>query len=300
MSSVSFWRQNQSWAANQASFNAVFFSGASFFGSSNSGNQTDVAASAASTLMNSISTVSANYFVEAGILAAKQGTARINAAQAAKTDGSQKFTGDLGSQITFSGSLGGVVNFGTDGPSATGGFQFKAGTDLTDAFKKAMLAEKSHGSDIDTVSVTGNTLTASTSGNDAHPVFSITLQPNSGLWSFKLLNPIDGVPVGDDSFVTALNLSGLMQGVKSTGATIALPNSITISIRGDRNYASGTAIAGIVHQGALKYTPPANPVVPVTVIQKSAYKAPINPLTGYAYVATSTISGPTTGVNVLA
>ena len=299
MSSVSFWRQNQSFAASQASANARFFSGASFFGSSNSGNQTDIAASAAATLMNSISSISANYFVEAGILAAKQGTARINAAAAAKNSGPQKFAGDLGNQITFSGSLSGVVDFGTDGPSATGGFQFKTGTDLTDAFNLAMLAERSHGSLIDTVSVTGNTLTASTSGDDAHQVFSITLRPDSGLWSFKLLNPIDGVATGDDKFVTAFNLSGLMQGVKSTGQTIALPNTITVNIHGDQDYASGTATAGAVHQGALKYTPPANPVTPVTVIQKPAYQAPVNPLTGYAYVSTSSVSGATTSVNVL-
>src|SRR4029077_12726331 len=101
MTSVSFWRQNQSFYANQASFNSTFFSGPSFIGSSYSGNQTDVAAKAASTLMNSISSISANYFVESGILAAKQGTARINAAQAAKNNGPQKLAGDIGNQTTF-------------------------------------------------------------------------------------------------------------------------------------------------------------------------------------------------------
>src|SRR5437016_5752573 len=83
--------------------------------------------------------------------------------------------------------------FGDDGPSASGGFQFVTGSKLTDAFNLAMLAEKSNGSAIDTVSVTGNTLTASTSGSDAHPVFTVTLHPNSGLWTFTLVNPIDGV-----------------------------------------------------------------------------------------------------------
>ena len=299
MTSVSFWRQNQSFFASQASFNATYYSGPSFFGSSNSSNQTDVATNAASTLMNSISSVSQNYFVEAGILAAQQGNDRINAAQAAKDAGPQKLAGDLGNQITFSGSLAGVVDFGADGPSSTGGFQFKTGQDLTDAFNFAMLAEKSHGDPIDTVSVTGNTLTASTSGDNAHPVFSITLQPNSGLWTFKLLNPVDGAPTGDDKYVTSFNLSRLMQGVKSTGETIALPNTISVSIHGDQDYASGTAIAGTIHQGALQYTAPTNIVSQPTVIQKSAYKPPVNPLTGYAYVSTSSISGSTSGVNVL-
>ncbi len=300
MTTVSFWQQNQSWSAGQASANSRFFSGPSFFGSSSSGNQTELAISTAASTMSSISSAATNYYLDAAILAARQGTARINAAAAAKNSGPQKLAGDLGNQITFSGSLTGVVNFGADGPSANGGFQFKSGTALTDAFNLTTLAEKSNGSAIDTVSVTGNTLTASTSGNDAHPVFSVTLQPNSGLWSFKLLNPIDGVATGTDKFVTSLNLSGLMQGVKSTGETIALPNNITINIYGDQDYASGTATAGAVHQGGLAYTPPATVITPVTVNQRPPYQPPVNPLTGYAYVTTGSVSGSTRSVNVLA
>jgi hypothetical protein len=91
-----------------------------------------------------------------------------------------------------------------------------------------------------------------------------------------------------------------MQGVKPTGETVALPSKVTVSIHGDQDYASGTATAGVIHQGALKYTPPANPVTPVTLIQKTAYQPPVNPLTGYPYVATSSVSGATTGVNILA
>jgi hypothetical protein len=299
MSTVSFWRQNLSWSASQTSANDRFFSGVSFFGGA-SGNQTDLAINTAASAMTSISSAATNYYLDAAILAAKQGTARIDAANAAKNAATPKLAGDLGNQITFSGSLTGVVDFGADGPSASGGFQFTSGTALTDAFNLAMLAEKSNGSAIDTVSVTGNTLTASTSGDDAHPVFSVTLQPNSGLYSFKLLNPIDGVATGTDKFVTSFNLSGLMQGVKSTGTTITLPNNITVSIYGDQDYASGTTTAGAVHQGGLPYTPPATVVTPVTVTPRTPYQPPVNPLTGYAFVTTSSISASNSSVNVRA
>ena len=226
---VSFWRQNQSWSAGQANANDQFFgtsgslfgsgnTGYSLFGVSNPNTQSNALVSIGSTLTD--------YFMNTSILAARQGKARVDAAVATKTAGTSKPVGNPSTNATFSGSLAGVVNFGADGPSATGGYQFVAGTQLTDAFKLAMLAERSNGSAIDTVSVTGDTLTASTSGSDAHTVFTLTLHPNSGLWTFTLVNPIDGKPDKTTSFVTSLNLSGLMQGMNSNGQALPLPSSI--------------------------------------------------------------------------
>ena len=297
---VSFWRQNQSWSAGQANANAQFFGdssssalGYSIFGVSNPNSQSDPFAP--------IGRAATNYSMNAAILAAQQGVDRVNKAAAAKTHPTGTPVGDVSNDVSFSGSLSAVVNFGADGPSASGGFQFVTGSKLTDAFNLAMLAEKSNGSAIDTVSVTGNTLTASTSGSDAHPVFTVTLHPNSGLWTFTLVNPIDGVANKDDSFITVLNLSALMQGVKSTGQTVALPNNVLVSIYGDQTYATGTATKGSVHQGGLAYTPPPETTAPVTLIQRTAYKPPINPLTGYAYVTTSSLSaGSSSSLNVLA
>lgn len=295
VNSVSFWRQNQNWYAGRTNASPQFFGGGNF------GSQTDIAIAAATAAMSALASATTNYYMESSILAAKQGVARVNKAAEAKNGGTSKPVGDIGNQVTFSGALAGLVNFGADGPSASGGFQFVTGSKLTDAFNLAMLAEKSHGSAIDTVSVTGNTLTASTSGADAHPVFTLTLHPNSGLWTFKLINPIDGLPDKTDSFMTALNLSGLMQAVKSNGQTIALPNNIIVNIYGDQNYASGTATRGSVHQGGLVYKAPATTASPITVVHRPPYRPPINPLTGYAYVTTSSLSAANgAAVNIFA
>ena len=296
-----FWRLNQSWYSGQSAANSRYFGGISFFGGNAYGNSIENTISAATTAMNALGSATMSYYMDAAILAAQQGVDRVNKAAAAKNDGGlNKPVGDISNQVTFSGALSGLVNFGADGPSASGGFRFLSGTALKDAFNLAMLAERSHGEAIDQVSVTGNMLTASTSGPEAHPVFTITLQPDSGMWTFKLLNPIDGTPDKTTNFVTALNLSGLMQGVKSTGKTIALPSNIIVSVYGDLGSASGKANRGSVHQAGLVYTPPAKIATPLTVIQRTPYTPPINPATGYAYVTTSAIAITGISVSVLA
>jgi len=272
VSNVPFWQQNQNWYANQAT---------------NSSSQIDAATAVAAAVMSSIANILTNNSADAGVIAARMGVARLAQATAAKLAANAKSAGDIGNQVTFSGSLAGTVDFGATGPSVIGGFQFVSGSAGTDELKSAMIGRTSHGSPIDAVSFLGNTLTASTSGADAHPVFTLTLQPNSGLWTFKLVNPIDGVASSRDSFVTTLNLSGLMQAVKYTGETIALPNNIIVYIYGDQARATGTATEGGIHQGGLTYTPPDKIVTPVEVIERPAYTPPINPATGHAYVTTS-------------
>jgi len=210
-----------------------------------------------------------------------------------------KITLSSNDQSTIFGALSSATNAGMLDPFGGGRFQFVSGSKLKDAFKLAMTGEKSNGDAIDTVSVTGNTLTASTSGPEAHPVFTITLHPDSGLWTFKLLNPLNGVPNQTTKFITSLNLSGLMQGVKSTGETIALSSSAMVNIYGDLGSASKTASGGSVHQGGLVYTPPTKIETPLTVLHRLPYIPPINPATGHAYVATSSIIGGG-GVNIIA
>jgi hypothetical protein len=436
--SVSFWRQNQSWSAGQASATSNFFGGSKIFASSAYGNSIENSITAAANAMNALGSATTSYYMDAAILAAKQGKDRIDKAAAAKNDnGLNKPVGDISTQVSFSGSLAGLVDFyansastskfqfltgtslintfntamqgltsqgdainavtvsgntltastsGVDAhpvftltlnqnsgtwtfkpinpidqqsnnpktfdlsslvqeiktdtqtstlsnsplsakikitvssndqstisgalsdatnsgvldPSVSGRFQFVSGSKLKNAFKLAMTAEKSNGDAIDTVSVIGNTLTASTSGPEAHPVFTITLHPDSGLWTFKLLNPLNGTPDQTTKFVTSLDLSGLMQGVKSTGETMALSSSIMVNIYGDLGSASKTTSGGSVHQGGLVYTPPAKIVTPVTVMHQMPYIPPINPATGYRYVTASSISSTGTGVNVIA
>jgi hypothetical protein len=302
---VSFWRQNQSWSSGQASANDQYFGTAgSLFGSGNAGYSVFGVSNpnTQSNALVSIGSALTDYFMNTSILAARQGNDRINKAAATKTGSTSKPVGNVSTNASFSGSLAGVVNFGADGPSASGGYQFVAGTQLTDAFKLAMLAERSNGSAIDTVSVTGDTLTASTSGKDAHTVFTLTLHPNSGLWTFTLVNPIDGRPDKTTSFITALNLSGLMQGVKSNGQALSLPNNITVSVYGDQTYATGTATQGSIHQGGLVYTPsPAQTPAPVSLNVRTPYQPPVNPATGHYYVTTSSIAAASgSALNVLA
>jgi hypothetical protein len=223
-----------------------------------------------------------------------QTSALSNSALSAKI----KITVSTNDQSTISGALSSATSAGMLAPPAGGQFQFVSGSQLKAALKSAMLGENSNGGAIDTVSVTGNTLTASTSGPEAHPVFTITLHPDSGLWTFKLLNPLSGVPNPTTKFMTSLNLSGLMQGVKSTGETIPLPSSVIVNIYGDLGFATGKGGKGSVHQGGLVYTPPAKIESPLTLMHRMPYIPPINPATGRRYVATSSIIGGG-GINII-
>jgi len=434
--SVSFWRQNQSWSAGQASATSDFFGGSKIFANSAYGNSIENSIAAATTAMNSLASAVTNNAMDAAILAARQGKDRIDKAAAAKNGyGLNKPVGDISNQVSFSGSLAGLVDFyansasankfeflsgsslvntfntamtgltsqgdaidtvsisgdtitastsgadthpvftltlnqnsgtwafkpinpidqppdnpktldltslvqevktdsltstqsnsalstkikitlasndqstisgalssatdaGALDPSVGGRFQFVSGSALKDALKLAMTGEKSNGDAIDTVSVIGNTLTASTSGPEAHPVFTITLKPDSGLWTFKLLNPLNGAPDQTTKFITSLNLSGLMQGVKPTGETIPLPSSVIVNIYGDLGFATGKGGKGSVHQGGLVYTPPAKIESPLTLMHRMPYIPPINPATGRRYVATSSIIGGG-GINII-
>jgi hypothetical protein len=254
--------------------------------------QTDRAISAGAAAMNALINAKTNYNLESSILAAKQGAAKVSKATAA-TGGLNATPDKISSQISFSGTLSGLVDFGVDGPSANGGFQFLAGSRLAAAFRSAMAGQKSHGEAIDKVTVTGNTLTASTSGPDAHPVFTLTLRPVGGMWTFTLVNPID-LPVRmlnsatffTEPAPTTLYLSGLMQAVKSTGETIALPNKAIINVDAKRGTAGPIVKDIYVHQLDLAYTAPSTTSKPKPAPKPTTYR-PINPYTGYSYVTTS-------------
>ena len=273
---VPFYRQAASWRAAQAGANSRYFGGAG----TGIGDPTENLITASTAAANSFAGAASNYMQSAAILAAQIGVNRVNQAATASSVG--KSTPDqLSDQVSYVGTLSSSVDFGTDGPSAVGGFRFLSGTALTDAFKAAMFGITSNLEFIDTVSVSGNTLTASTSGTDAHDVFSLTLSPVSGSWTFTLLNPVNLPTKGFDPTVT-LNLSSLMQGVKSTGQTVALSNPIKITIHGDEASSRGTGTAGDIHQGGLVYTP-----ATTGTTTKPAYAPPTNPLTGRGYAPTS-------------
>jgi hypothetical protein len=238
------------------------------------------------------------------VLAAQQAADRVNA-KAAKLqnfNAPAKSVPGVATQVTFSGSLAPAANFGKVGPAPEGGFQFLSGEALKTGFSIAMLGRKSHGEAIDTVSVTRNTLTASTSGLNAHPVFTMTLKPDSGLYTFKLVNPIDAPTTkGKEDKFTTLNLSLLVQGVKADGRTMVLPNSAVIEVHTGLGRARGTASLGVIYEGGLAYTGPTKTAAPSKApVKRPKYVPPVNPLTGRGYSAKGSAAAATSNViNIL-
>jgi len=303
--STSFFKQDQSWFTSQASTSAAalaatttaLFSTPSSAASSSSSSSSSSGAtsSAESSLLGPVGLTLMNASTGAAVLAAQEASDRT-AKQTAALKSGQPTTSALNvsTQVTFSGALS--ANFGTAGPSEAGGFQFQTGSALQAAFKAAVTGLTSNGDAIDTVAVTGNTLTASTSGTNAHPVFTLSLKPDSGLYTFTLDNPIDQKISRLDQSST-LDLSGLVQAVQSDGGTIALPNSAVIQVHNGVGAATGTASSGAVYEGGLAYTGPDNTPAPTTPTKPTPYSAPINPLTGKGYSAAAGAAAATFGAS---
>jgi hypothetical protein len=300
--STSFFKQDQSWFTSQASTSATalaatttaLFSTPSSAASSSS-SSSGTTSSAESSLLGPVGLTLMNASTGAAVLAAQEASDRT-AKQTAALKSGQPTTSALNvsTQVTFSGALS--ANFGTAGPSEAGGFQFQTGSALQAAFKAAVTGLTSNGDAIDTVAVTGNTLTASTSGTNAHPVFTLSLKPDSGLYTFTLDNPIDQKISRLDQSST-LDLSGLVQAVQSDGGTIALPNSAVIQVHNGVGAATGTASSGAVYEGGLAYTGPDNTPAPTTPAKPTPYSAPINPLTGNGYSAAAGAAAATFGAS---
>jgi hypothetical protein len=289
---VSLWQQNQNWSAAQANRlsadETLAATSAQLFGTSNAtrSNMSPAEKALQATLGPFGSTIM-NSSTGTAVLAAQQAANRVNAATAKlkSFNAPAKSVAGVSTQVTFSGTLAGAADFGTTGPAPDGGFKFLSGEALKTGFTVAMIGRKSHGEAIDTVSVTGNTLTASTSGLNAHPVFTVTLKPDSGLYTFKLVNPID-LPAGKADKFTTVNLSLLVQGVKADGKTLVLPNSAVVEVHNGLGAASGKASLGVVHEGGLAYTGPTRTSAPSNApVKRPKYVPPTNPLTGKGYTA---------------
>jgi hypothetical protein len=298
VSSVSFFQQDQNWFTSQANSSAQSDSTTvgRLFGSNSASTSSS---SAADSLLGQFGTVIMNASTGAAVIAAQQASDRVNA-QTAKLKSNAPAQSDLNvsTQVTLSGSLANNVSFGTTGPSSAGGFQFLTGSDLQAAFKSAMTALQSNGNPIDTVSVSGDTLTASTSGLNAHPVFTLSLKPDSGIYTFTLLNPVN-VPTSRLDKSVTLDLSALVQAVQADGTTIALPNTAAIQVHNGKGAATQTSTGGAVYEGGLAYTGPSNTAPTTTSTTPAPYMPPTNPLTGKAYVGTAAATAATFGaVNI--
>jgi hypothetical protein len=304
VNTTSFWQQNQqSWSGQSNGTNALAASPAALFAGANnaSTSATSSATKALDATLGPFGATVMNASTGMAVLAAQQASDRVNAATAKlNSNAPTKSVANVATQVTFSGSVASPGVFSAAGPAQNGGYQFLSGTALTNAFNLAMLGKKSNGDAVDTVTVSGNTLTGSTSGLNAHPVFTLTLKPDSGLYTFTLANPID-LPTSKLDKFTTLNLSLLVQAVSSDGTAAPLPNSATVEVHNGLGAADGTANTGVVHEGGLAYTGPNNtPPASTAPAAKPKYVAPINPLTGYPYSAAgSAVTANTVSLNVL-
>jgi hypothetical protein len=300
----SFWQQNQeSWSTQSNSGGVLGASPATLFRGANNASSSANSAStqALDALMGPFGATVMNASVGMAVLAAQQASARVNAKTALlASNAPAQSVANVGTQVTFSGSLASPGDFGATGPAQNGGYQFLTGAALKNAFNLAMLGKKSNGEAVDTVSVSGNILIGSTSGLNAHRVFAMTLKPDSGLYTFTLLNPID-LPTSRLDKLATVNLSLLVQGVMADGTTTPLPNSAVVEVHNGLGSADGTAHAGVVHEGGLAYTGPNNtPPPPKAPTARPKYVAPINPLTGHSYSAAgSALAANAVSLNIL-
>jgi hypothetical protein len=305
-SSISFWAQNQAAHAAAAAANDRLFSDTStskLFTSGNpSASQSPSVLSTPSpyAVINSFGQAFLTASMNRAILAAQQGNDRVKALTAQQQGNSlPPPAGDLSSQVRFSGSLG--VNFGKDGPAQGGAYHFVSGADLQTNFKAAFGAKMSQGEFIDTVSVIGNTMTGSTSGANAHDVFNLTLNPDTGTFTFQLLAPIDQKTT-KGSF-NAVFLNSLFQAVSSTGQKQTIP-TVEMDIYNDYGSVQSKGNWALLHEGSLTYKDPNSVSLSNTDAVSTAtgsgstsstsattpYKAPTDPRTTYGYT-TSTSAG---------
>jgi hypothetical protein len=237
------------------------------------------------------------------ILAAQAGADRVKALTAKQQgNGLPPPAGDLSSQVTFSGSLG--VNFGADGPAQGGGYRLVSGAALKTNFKAAFGAKLSNGEFIDTYSTLGNTLTGSTSGPNAHDVFTLTLHPDSGLYTFKLLAPIDQKTT-KGSF-NKVFLNSMFEAVSSTGQKQSIP-TVEMDIYNDYGSVQSQGNWALLHEGSLTYKDASTvnlgntDAVANATSAKSAqpYTVPTDPRTTYGYTkSTSAGLGVINSVNI--
>jgi hypothetical protein len=316
MSSISFYAQNQAAHAAATAANDRLFNDTTVSKLFTSGNPS--ASTVPSVLrtqnpysiINTFGQIFLNGAMNRAVLAAQEGNDRVKTLTAQQQgNSSPPPAGDLSSQVTFSGSLG--VNFGPDGPAQGGGYHFVSGAALQTNFKAAFGAKMSNGEFIDTVSVLGNTMTGSTSGPNAHDVFTLTLHPDSGLYTFQLLAPIDQKTT-KGSF-NSVFLNGLFTAVSSTGQKQTIP-TVEMDIYNDYGSVQSQGNWALLHEGALTYKDASTVTLSNTAAVASAtgastsstsssssktYTVPTDPRTTYGYTtSTSAALGVINSVNI--
>jgi hypothetical protein len=312
MSGISFSIQNEVSHAAAAAANDRLFNDVSTSKLFTSGNPSASAVPNVMTPTNSNSIINTfgqaflNQSLSSAILAAQEGNDRVSKLNATLNTTLQRPAGDLSSQVRFDGSLG--VNFGSNGAPMGGGYSFKSGADLKTAFQVAVGSKLSEGEAVDTVSMVGNTMTGSTSGANAHDVFTLSLDPVAGTFHFQLLAPID-TKTTKGSF-SSVFLQGLFQAKDAIGTKMSIP-TVELDIYNDYGSVNGRGNWALLHEGSLTYQDPtaiqsstSNLTSDLTGTSSSSsgsktYTPPTDPRTFHGYTtSTSAALGVINSVNI--
>jgi hypothetical protein len=259
--------------------------------------------SSESAMLGSFGTILMNASTGRAVIAAQEASNRANATSNVSIRDGQptKSVANVATQVSVTGSLSSFADFGSVGPSSSGGFEFLTGSALQKAFTNALTGVTSNGEPVDTVTVIGNTLFGETSGTNAHVVFQLALKPQSGTYTFKLDNPIDQkktlIPESK-----SIDLSSLVQGVANDGTTQSLPSSLVIKVANKLGNSKQTSNGGTVHEGGLAYTGPDNTTSTTTSktpAKPKPYTVPTNPLTGRGYSSAAGAAAATFGATNL-
>ena len=129
-------------------------------------------------------------------------------------------TGDVaGQDVVASGSVTTLFNSGADAPLS---YSLLTNT-------SGLPALTSGGTTV-TYSVVGNLLTASAGGNT---VFTLSLNPTTGAWTFTLVRPLDHATGNNENDIT-LDLSSIVSATDADGDSItAAPNALVITVDDD-------------------------------------------------------------------
>jgi T1SS-143 domain-containing protein len=155
------------------------------------------------------------------------------------------------------GTLSGHVNFGGDGPNGNAyAFTGNAAATMT------ALGLTSHGFAL-TYSVSGETLTASidTNGNapgGKHTVFTLTVDNDSGNYTFNLYDSLDHTGIGQDTSlhssgnINSIDFGSVLKATDYDGDSVSLSGQLVITVRDDVPVpVNATVYAGEVYEDGL-------------------------------------------------
>jgi hypothetical protein len=307
MSGISFYAQDQAEyaaakAANDELFNNTNVSKLFSAGLSSTSTPSVLSTPNPNSIVDGFGQAVLNDAMNSAILAANEGNKRVQQqTAAAQGNAIAPPAGDLSSQVTFSGALN--VDFGKNGPAMGGGYSFVSGSDLQTNLKVAFGSLMSGGEAIDTVSVVGDTMTGSTSGPNAHDVFTLTLHPDTGLYNFQLVGPID--QSSQKGAFKSIYLQSLMQATSAAGQKLSVP-TIQMDVYNDYGDVQSQGNWAVMHEASLTYKDPSTIDLGASSTGSSsstggasssgtttgsttasAYTAPTDPRTGYGYTSNS-------------